>query len=62
MRAFIDLARALGLDLVAERVETAEQADELTRLGCEMAQGYYFSKPLDAGSGSELLISQPQLL
>jgi EAL domain-containing protein (putative c-di-GMP-specific phosphodiesterase class I) len=39
---------ALGLDLalVAERVETEEQVAFLRRYGCELAQGYRFSKPL----------------
>ena len=60
--AVIDLARALGLDVVAEGIETAEQAEELARLGCEVAQGYYFAKPLDPGSVSKLLTAQPQLL
>ena len=60
--AVIDLARALGLDVVAEGVETAEQAEELARLGCEVAQGYHFARPLDPEVISEFLLARSQLL
>ncbi|MEX2473572.1 putative bifunctional diguanylate cyclase/phosphodiesterase [Marinobacter sp.] len=42
----IDLGKSLNLTVVAEGVETAEQACYLTERGCQLAQGYYFSKPL----------------
>lgn len=45
----ITLARALGLSLVAEGVESASVRDCLAELGCEYAQGYYFARPLPAG-------------
>ena len=44
--AVVGLGQALGLDVVAEGVETREQVTELVRLGCPMAQGYLFSRPL----------------
>ncbi len=44
----IFLAHALGLDLIAEGVETAETLAELTRLGAAVAQGYYLCRPLPA--------------
>jgi EAL domain-containing protein (putative c-di-GMP-specific phosphodiesterase class I) len=40
-RGMADLARALGMQVVAERVETEEQADLLATLGCTFAQGYF---------------------
>ena len=43
--AVIRLAAALGMTSVAEGVEEAEQAEWLTSLGCELAQGYYFARP-----------------
>ena len=41
------IARTLGLELVAEGVESAMQADHLRALGCPLAQGYHFSPPLE---------------
>jgi EAL domain-containing protein (putative c-di-GMP-specific phosphodiesterase class I) len=46
--AVISLARALGLDTVAEGVETATQADRLRSLGYDVVQGFYFARPLSA--------------
>ena len=51
----IDLAHALGLKVVAEGVETAEQLARLEDLGCDLAQGYFLSEPLSVGEASELL-------
>ena len=44
--ALIQVANGLGLTAVAEGVETAEQAEELYRLGYRLAQGYHFGKPV----------------
>ncbi|HLL71286.1 MAG TPA: EAL domain-containing protein [Pyrinomonadaceae bacterium] len=42
------LARTLGMDVVAEGVETEQQRAQLRALECEFAQGYYFSRPVDS--------------
>ncbi|MFE8032024.1 putative bifunctional diguanylate cyclase/phosphodiesterase [Thiohalocapsa marina] len=55
--AIIAMARTLQLEVVAEGVETAAQWDYLRRHGCQLAQGYYFSKPLPADE-LELLLQQ----
>lgn len=46
--AVIGLARTLGLDAIAEGIETREQQDYLVRIGCDKVQGYLYAKPLPA--------------
>jgi diguanylate cyclase (GGDEF)-like protein/PAS domain S-box-containing protein len=48
VRTISGLAQNLGMDVVAEGVETIEQLEILRSLGCRYGQGYFFSKPLDA--------------
>jgi EAL domain-containing protein (putative c-di-GMP-specific phosphodiesterase class I) len=48
VRAIVELCRTLELDTVAEGVETHEQAARLTELGCELAQGFHFGRPMTA--------------
>jgi EAL domain-containing protein (putative c-di-GMP-specific phosphodiesterase class I) len=55
--AVINLAHALGMKVTAEGVETAGQLAQLTSMGCDMAQGFYFSKPLPSEAISSLLSS-----
>ncbi len=56
VNATLMLASHLGLEAVAEGVETNEQLNALRSLGCVYVQGYYFSKPVDAGTaGSNLM-------
>ncbi|MGH6808710.1 MAG: EAL domain-containing protein, partial [Ensifer adhaerens] len=48
IRSIIDIARSLGIETVAEGVETMAHAEMLGILGCDLLQGYAFSKPLSA--------------
>ncbi|HBA34222.1 MAG TPA: diguanylate cyclase, partial [Gammaproteobacteria bacterium] len=48
VKATIALAHALKLKFVAEGIETKGQLDRLVELGCDEAQGYFFSEPLPA--------------
>jgi diguanylate cyclase (GGDEF)-like protein len=53
--AVISLGRSLGLPVIAEGVETNAQAEQLAALGCGLAQGFLFSRPMDAQATHELL-------
>jgi diguanylate cyclase (GGDEF)-like protein/PAS domain S-box-containing protein len=55
LTAVVTLAHGLGLEVVAEGVETQEQLDELRRLDCPLAQGYLFSRPVPPAALSSLL-------
>jgi diguanylate cyclase (GGDEF)-like protein/PAS domain S-box-containing protein len=55
VRALLDLSRTLGLEVVAEGVETKAQLDGLRGEHCGAGQGYYFARPLDEGAAEALL-------
>jgi EAL domain-containing protein (putative c-di-GMP-specific phosphodiesterase class I) len=48
--AIVAMARSLGVDVVAEGVETQDQLDELRRLGCQRGQGYLLARPMSAAA------------
>jgi EAL domain-containing protein (putative c-di-GMP-specific phosphodiesterase class I) len=58
-QAVIRLGHALNLDIIAEGIETAAQAQELTLLGCPLAQGYHFARPLDSQRVTRMLDDAP---
>jgi diguanylate cyclase (GGDEF)-like protein/PAS domain S-box-containing protein len=55
VEAIVSMAHKLDLQVVAEGVETVEQRDQLLRYGCDVLQGYWFSRPVDAASFAGLL-------
>jgi diguanylate cyclase (GGDEF)-like protein len=58
VRAILALARALGKSVLAEGVETAEQARLLTDMGCDSVQGFLFARPLAAAAFEALAAEQ----
>ena len=55
VRTIVTLAHHLGMDAVAEGVETADQLALLREVGCQLVQGYLFAKPLDEADADRLL-------
>jgi diguanylate cyclase (GGDEF)-like protein/PAS domain S-box-containing protein len=55
VRSIVGLARNLGLRIIAEGIESADQVAALNALGCEYGQGYHFARPLPAGEIEALL-------
>ncbi len=53
--AIVEMGHVLGLKTVAEGVETAEQLARLRELGCDLAQGYLFARPLSAAAARTFL-------
>ena len=57
--AVVQLGQNLGLQLIAEGIEHPEQADALDAMGCELGQGFHFSRPLDAEAAGALIAPRP---
>ncbi|HEU4595138.1 MAG TPA: EAL domain-containing protein, partial [Pyrinomonadaceae bacterium] len=55
VRTIVMLAQVLGMDVVAEGVETKEQLALLRKLGCENGQGYYFSRPTNTTEAEKII-------
>jgi len=58
VRTIAKLAQNLGMDVVAEGVETEGQRAQLSAFECEFGQGYYFSRPMDGDAAEALLLSR----
>jgi diguanylate cyclase (GGDEF)-like protein len=61
VRSIVQLGRSLHLDLVAEGIEEAEQAEELLAMGVTSGQGFYFAEPLEPERFGALLTSDARL-
>ncbi len=62
VRTIIELARVLGMDVVAEGIETVEQYQVLLKLGCRFGQGFLYAKPMTPEAVSELLALPDRIL
>jgi len=61
IRTIMSLAGNLGMDVIAEGVETLEQITKLRTLGCEKGQGFFFSRPMPATDAEKLLMETTPL-
>jgi EAL domain-containing protein (putative c-di-GMP-specific phosphodiesterase class I) len=59
LHAIVSLGHSLGMEVVAEGVETSEQLTHLRALRCEYAQGFHFSVPVSATAADRLIERQP---
>jgi len=59
VETILNLANSLGIGVVAEGIETAEQVDRLRRMQCPHGQGFWFSRPLTVTAAEELIASSP---
>jgi diguanylate cyclase (GGDEF)-like protein/PAS domain S-box-containing protein len=59
VRTIVALAHGLGLQVIAEGIETLDQLEEIRRLGCEYGQGYLFSRPVTPEAAEALLAAPP---
>jgi diguanylate cyclase (GGDEF)-like protein len=60
VRTIVELTRTLGMEVIAEGVETPQQLARLREVACTFGQGYLFSKPLDAAGAEHLIASDPR--
>jgi diguanylate cyclase (GGDEF)-like protein len=60
VRAIIMLAQSIGIEVIAEGIETLQQLLQLKTIGCEFGQGYWFSRPIDSLSAEQILLGSTQ--
>jgi EAL domain-containing protein (putative c-di-GMP-specific phosphodiesterase class I) len=54
IRTVMDLTSRIGISVIAEGVERRSQVDQLLDLGCDLAQGFYFARPMDPEFATKL--------
>jgi EAL domain-containing protein (putative c-di-GMP-specific phosphodiesterase class I) len=59
VRLIVDFAHTLGLKVTAEGVESGRQVTSLTAMNCDLAQGFYFSRPLGNEAARTLVATNP---
>ena len=57
--AILSIAETLGMNAIAEGIETSQQLGQLQHFNCQFGQGYFFSKPLDTTKATELIVANP---
>lgn len=61
IKLILSMSKKLGLEVVCEGVETKVQVDFLTNIGCDVAQGYYFSKPMAVSNFEEIAFGNKKI-
>lgn len=61
VQSILMLAKSLGLNIVAEGIETEQMMSQLSQMGCQHGQGFYFAKPLSADDAFAFMQKQPAL-
>jgi EAL domain-containing protein (putative c-di-GMP-specific phosphodiesterase class I) len=59
VRLIVDFAHTLGLEVTAEGMENGQLVDSLTAMRCDLAQGFYFSKPLPSEAAGKFIATNP---
>jgi EAL domain-containing protein (putative c-di-GMP-specific phosphodiesterase class I) len=62
VRAITMLAQSIGIEVIAEGVETLQQLLQLKTIGCEFGQGYWFARPLESALAQKMLTKPTQWL
>lgn len=57
VRALVNMAHGMGVDVTAEGVENEQQLSMVSQLGCDRAQGYYLCKPIEASTFPDVLLN-----
>ncbi len=60
IETILTMAQGFGIGVIAEGVETADQADRLRRLRCPEGQGYWFARPVEPTDAEQLLVTTPE--
>ncbi|MGN0304655.1 MAG: EAL domain-containing protein, partial [Lachnospiraceae bacterium] len=58
IRDIVEMGKHLDLQTIAEGVETKEQSDFLENIGCDIAQGYFYGKPMPVEEFEDLLLKE----
>ncbi|MEO2037890.1 MAG: EAL domain-containing protein, partial [Martelella sp.] len=62
VKSIIDIAKTLKIKVIAEGVETRRHAEIVTKLGCDVLQGYWLGRPMPAGEFEKVLRKQTELV
>ena len=62
LEVIIDIAKYLNVPVIAEGVETKEQVDLIKKLGCDIIQGFYFSKPIPKEEFEKYIVERKESL